>query len=70
MSQDDLALLRALAARPIGNVSPTSHPRLAALVQDGYVARTADGWLRPWGARSWKKDVGFRPGDCWDSMET
>ena len=45
MSQDDLALLRALAARPITNVSPTSHPRLAALVQEGYVACTADGWL-------------------------
>ena len=45
MSQDELALLRALAARPITNVSPTSHPRLAALVQEGYVACTADGWL-------------------------
>lgn len=45
MSHDDLSLLRALAARPITNVALAIQPRLVALVQEGYVARTADGWL-------------------------
>jgi len=45
MSHDDLSLLRALAARPISCVALAIQPRLAALVQEGYVARTADGWL-------------------------
>ena len=45
MSLDDLSLLRALAARPSTNVALANEPRLAALVQEGYVARTADGWL-------------------------
>ena len=45
MSLDDLSLLRALAARPITTVASAIQPRLTALVQEGYVARTADGWL-------------------------
>jgi hypothetical protein len=45
MSLDDLALMRTLAARPVSNVALAIQPRLAALVQEGYVARTADGWL-------------------------
>ena len=45
MSHDDLSLLSALAARPITNVALAIQPLLEALVQKGYVARTADGWL-------------------------
>ena len=49
MSNDDYALLRTLAARPIAVLSPANEPRMAVLIGAGYAARTQDGsqWRHP-----------------------
>ena len=43
MSLDDLSLLRALAARPFISVALANKPKLAALVQEGYVVCSPHG---------------------------
>ena len=45
MSNDDYALLRTLAARPIAVLLPAIQPRMAVLSAAGYVTRTQDGWI-------------------------
>jgi hypothetical protein len=45
MSNDDYALLRTLAARPIAVLLPAIEPRMAVLSAAGYVTRTHDGWI-------------------------
>jgi len=45
MSNDDYALLRTLAARPIAALLPAIQPRMAVLSAAGYVTRTQDGWI-------------------------
>ena len=45
MSNDDYALLRTLAARPIAVLLPAIEPRMAVLSAAGYVTRTQDGWI-------------------------
>jgi hypothetical protein len=45
MSHDDLALLRALATRPIVNVPASCKDRIAALAEAGYVTEMPEGWI-------------------------
>ena len=45
MSHDDLALLRALAIRPIVNIPASCKGRIAALAHAGYVIQMPEGWI-------------------------
>jgi hypothetical protein len=45
MSHDDLALLRALASRPIANIPESCKDRIAALAEAGYAAQMPEGWI-------------------------
>jgi hypothetical protein len=45
MNDDDYALLRTLAARPIAVLPPSIERGMAVLSAAGYATRTDDGWI-------------------------